>query len=114
MNLFAFASRKNLLHQLLDGVVVHRVGVDVPTELVKVPSLLTKTQAELSLKKGWRCLCMRKKSTTVSPQGPERGDNVPVLHLSLLSRSLERSFQSSAQTFGINDCKSCDLKLPET
>lgn len=38
---FTFARGKNLLHQFLDSVVVHRVGVDVPAELMKVPSLLT-------------------------------------------------------------------------
>lgn len=42
VDLFTFARGKNLLHQFLHSVVVHRVGVDVPAELMKVPSLLAK------------------------------------------------------------------------
>lgn len=113
MDPFAFARGKNLLHQLLDSVVVHRVGVDVAAELVKVPSLLTKTsRAGVKSNQTWLILTnrfdvhlelvLRKPPAwrlEVLPQGPERGDSAPVRRLSLLSRSLERSFQSSAQTF---------------
>lgn len=42
--LFTFARGEDLLHQFLHNVVVHCVGIDVTTELVKVHSLHTSTK----------------------------------------------------------------------
>lgn len=42
--LFTFARGEDFLRQFLHSVVVHCVGIDVTTELVKVPSLHTQTK----------------------------------------------------------------------
>lgn len=46
LDLLTFTRWENLLNQLLDGVVVHRVCVDMAAELVEVPALPAQTDTQ--------------------------------------------------------------------